>query len=290
MTWRRSRRCRPSTRRSSGTGTRGCARRTTSRSSSATTTGATCASCPTRSCRSAAAATACTTTSTTSAAAATTSGSTPSTSPTPGSSCNLAYTYGVDRLWVVNVGDMKNEELPAPVLPRLRVGPGPPGRCEQLGDWERQYAAQNFGADAGRRDRRGAARRTGTLQSRRKPELLNRRITLDPAKDLATDSSAVVYDDQGTPFSLDRLPARWTGSPRSGRRWPRGPSGSRPALPAAWQDAYYQLVYYQVKATANLYALRQRRSSPTSCTPRRAGPPPTTSPTSPRPGSPRTRR
>ena len=25
---------------------------------------------------------------------------------------NLSYTYGVDRLWVVNVGDLKNEELP----------------------------------------------------------------------------------------------------------------------------------------------------------------------------------
>jgi hypothetical protein len=25
---------------------------------------------------------------------------------------DLTYEYGVDRLWVVNVGDMKNEELP----------------------------------------------------------------------------------------------------------------------------------------------------------------------------------
>ena len=38
------------------------------------------------------------------------------------------------------------------------------------------------------------------LQSRRKPELLNRQISLDPAKDPAKDSSAVVYDDQATPF------------------------------------------------------------------------------------------
>ena len=34
------------------------------------------------------------------------------------------------------------------------------------------------------------------LQSDRKPELLNRKITLDPMKDPAKDASAVLYSDQ----------------------------------------------------------------------------------------------
>ena len=40
------------------------------------------------------------------------------------------------------------------------------------------------------------------LQTIRKPELLNRKISVDPTKDIRTDSSAVVYDDTATPFSL----------------------------------------------------------------------------------------
>ena len=94
------------------------------------------------------------------------------------------------------------------------------------------------------------------LQSRRKPELLNRHISVDPTKDLSTDESAVVYDDQGNPFSLvnyremDRVTAQWTALAARAERIGR-------TLPAAWRDAYYQLVLYQVKATANLYELRR---------------------------------
>jgi hypothetical protein len=90
----------------------------------------------------------------------------------------------------------------------------------------------------------------GHLQSRRKPELLNRRITTDPA------TGAVTYDDRQTPFSLtayremDRVTAEWQAlAARAGRIKAR--------VPAARQDAFYQLVWYQVAATANLYELRR---------------------------------
>jgi hypothetical protein len=166
---------------------------------------------------------------------------------------HLAYTSGVDRLWMVNVGDLKNEELPTQFFLDYAWNPSawPVGR---LGEWERGYAAENFGpalADA----IGDVLGEYGRLQSRRKPELLNRRITLDPAKDLATDPSAVLYDDQGNPFSLtdyremDRVTAQWQALAARATR-------IKAALPAADQDAYFQLVYYQVKATANLYALR----------------------------------
>jgi glycosyl hydrolase family 115 (putative glucuronidase)/glycosyl hydrolase family 115 len=166
---------------------------------------------------------------------------------------HLAYTSGVDRLWMVNVGDLKNEELPTQFFLDYAWNPSA-WPVQRLGEWERQYAAQNFG-DRLAREIAGVLGDYGHLQSRRKPELLNRRITLDPAKDPATDSSAVVYDDQGNPFSLtdyremDRVTAEWQALAARATR-------IRNALPAAWQDAYFELVYYQVNGTANLYALR----------------------------------
>jgi hypothetical protein len=167
---------------------------------------------------------------------------------------NLSYSHGVDRLWVVNVGDLKNDELPLQMYLDYAWDPSSLP-LDRIDDWERQYAAQNFGG------RHAAAiadvlNTYGHLQSRRKPELLNRKISLDPSKDLATDSSAVVYDDEASPFSLtdyrelDRVTAEWQRLAAKAER-------IRRSLASSDQDAYYELVYYQVKATANLYALRR---------------------------------
>ncbi|MPZ85863.1 MAG: glycosyl hydrolase [Actinophytocola sp.] len=167
---------------------------------------------------------------------------------------NQAYSYGVDRLWVVNVGDLKNEELPLQFFLDYAWDPDR-WPAERLDEWERRYAAQNFGPE-----RAGEIAEVlhtyAHLQARRKPELLNRRISVDPEKDLATDSSAVVYDDEASPFSLtdyqemDRVTAEWQRLAAEAER-------IRTRLPSADQDAYYQLVFYPVKATANLYALRR---------------------------------
>jgi hypothetical protein len=167
---------------------------------------------------------------------------------------HLAYTSGVDRLWMVNVGDLKNEELPTQFFLDYAWNPQA-WPVRRLGAWERQYAAQNFGARLAPAIAE-VLDEYGHLQSRRKPELLNRRITVDPTKDLATDPSAVVYDDQANPFSLtdyremDRVTGQWQALAARATR-------IRDALPAAWRDAYFELVYYEVKATANLYALRR---------------------------------
>ncbi|GAA3342145.1 glycosyl hydrolase 115 family protein [Amorphoplanes nipponensis] len=158
---------------------------------------------------------------------------------------NLAYRSGVERLWMVNVGDLKNEEQPTQFFLDYAWKPFPLGG---LGEWERGYAAQNFGAAlAG--DIADVLSDYGHLQSRRKPELLNRRITVDPA------TRAITYDDQASPFSLtdyreiERVTAQWQALAARAER-------IKARVPAAWQDAYFQLVWYQVKATANLYALR----------------------------------
>lgn len=167
---------------------------------------------------------------------------------------HLTYAYGVDRLWVVNCGDMKAEELPLQFFLDYAWNPER-WPLERLGEWERRYAEQNFGPEHAE-EIAEILHTYGVLQARRKPELLNRRITVDPDKDLATDPEAVVYDDQASPYSLvhyrelERVTEEWRALAERAEK-----VGA--ALPKDYEDAYYQLVLYQVKATANLYALRR---------------------------------
>lgn len=160
---------------------------------------------------------------------------------------STAYEYGVDKLWVVNVGDLKNEELPTQFFLDYAWNPDA-WPVSKLPEWERRYAEENFGpAHAA-----GIAEvldTYGHLQSRRKPELLNRRITT------AADGT-VTYDDQQNPYFLEnyremeRVTAEWQALADRAER-------IRRRLPLSYQDAYHQLVGYAVTATANLYALRQ---------------------------------
>ncbi|MFI5750761.1 glycosyl hydrolase 115 family protein [Streptomyces sp. NPDC051644] len=162
--------------------------------------------------------------------------------------------YGNHGLWVTNVGDFKGNELPTQFFLEYAWNPER-WTLDRLPEWEEQYARQNFGEKQAA-DVAEVLGTYGRLQSRRKPELLNRKITLDPAKDPAKDGSAIVYDDQATPFSivdyreLERVTEDWqrlaADAGRIGRK-----------LPASVQDAWYELVGYEVQATANLYALRE---------------------------------
>ncbi|MFI6280802.1 glycosyl hydrolase 115 family protein [Streptomyces sp. NPDC050988] len=159
-----------------------------------------------------------------------------------------AVAYGNRELWVTNVGDLKGNELPTEFFLNYAWDPGR-WPLDRLGEWERRYARQNFGGAAAAEisSISSVLARYAQLQSRRKPELLNRRITLVDGK--------VVYDDQQTPFyfghrELERVTEEWRrlgkDAERIGRR-----------LPAADQDAWFELVGYEVAATANLYGLRQ---------------------------------
>ncbi|MFI6344627.1 glycosyl hydrolase 115 family protein [Streptomyces sp. NPDC050560] len=164
------------------------------------------------------------------------------------------FAYGNRGLWVTNVGDLKGNEAATQFFLDYAFSPGRWGP-DALPEWEHRYARQNFGeAQAGAIA--GILARYGQLQAARKPELLNRRITLDPAKDPATDDTAVVYDDEATPFAetghreLERVTATWRrlaeDAERVGKRLPEGD-----------QDAWFELVGYNVAATANLYRLRE---------------------------------
>ncbi|MEW2397547.1 glycosyl hydrolase 115 family protein [Streptomyces sp. NPDC046862] len=164
-----------------------------------------------------------------------------------------AHAYGNHGLWVTNVGDLKGNELPTEFFLNYAWNPERLG-LEDLEEWERRYARQNFGP-AQAEGVAAVLAAYGQLQARRKPELLNRRITLDPAKDPTTEESAVVYDDQETPYyfghrELERVTEEWRRLAKSADRIAR-------RLPARVRDAWFELVGYQVQATANLYALRE---------------------------------
>ncbi|HET9953293.1 MAG TPA: glycosyl hydrolase 115 family protein, partial [Polyangiaceae bacterium] len=169
---------------------------------------------------------------------------------------NLSYSYGVNRLWVVNVGDMKNEEHPLEFFMDYAWSPEQ-WPLERLADWQEQWAAQQFGADYAVAIK-DILHDYSRLQSLRKPELTNRSITLNPAKDIsdpAQTGDAVVYDDAASPFSLlnyrelETLAEDW-------KNLAQDAAVVRDSLPAELKDAYYQLVFYQVQATAYLYEHR----------------------------------
>jgi hypothetical protein len=167
---------------------------------------------------------------------------------------NQAVSYGDSRLWVTNVGDLKNNEAPTQFFLDKAWNPDR-WSADRVPQWQQQYAAENFGSPEASSIAHVLAD-YGHLQAIRKPELLNRKISLDPAKDPATDPSAIVYDDQATPFSmsdyreLDRVTAQWQSLAARAEQIGH-------ALPARDHDAYYELVLYEVKATANVYAMRR---------------------------------
>ncbi|MFJ8060773.1 glycosyl hydrolase 115 family protein [Streptomyces sp. NPDC096142] len=157
---------------------------------------------------------------------------------------HATHAYGNHGLWVANVGDLKGNELPTEFFLDYAWNPAA-WDADDLPRWELRYARQNFGAAEAVAIAEVLAA-YGQLQARRKPELLNRRITLADGR--------VVYDDQQTPFAFDhreleRVTEEWR---QLGRRAER--IGRR--LPAGVRDAWYELVGYEVQATANLYGLR----------------------------------
>ena len=167
---------------------------------------------------------------------------------------NQSYTFGNHGLWMANVGDLKGNELPTQFFLDYAWNPGR-WSLDRLDDWLLGYARQNFGSPQAAAIADILAQ-YGQLQSRRKPELLNRSISLVPGKDLATDPSAVVYDDEASAFSvvnhheLERVSAEWQDLADRAK-------AVADRLPKRSQDGFFELIGYEVLATANLYALRQ---------------------------------
>ncbi len=138
----------------------------------------------------------------------------------------LASDYGADRLWIVNVGDLKPMELPIEFFLDYAWNPAAMP-VEALPAYTKGWATQQFGPE---RATEIAALLDGytKLNSRRKPELLS-----PETFSLANFNEA------------ERVEAQWADLEKRA-------DAVRAVIPAEQQDAFFQLVWFPVKASANL--------------------------------------
>ncbi|MBN9380890.1 MAG: glycosyl hydrolase 115 family protein [Chitinophagaceae bacterium] len=142
---------------------------------------------------------------------------------------HLTKQYGVDHIWIVNVGDIKPMELPIEFFLDYAWAPDK-WPADSLDTYVRQWASRQFGekyavpiADI--------LKKYTFYNSRRKPELLSpdtySLLHYDEAQQVVSDYNTLAYKAD----SIYNI------------------------LPSALRDAYFQLVLYPVKACANLNEL-----------------------------------
>jgi hypothetical protein len=142
---------------------------------------------------------------------------------------NLAYTHGVDRIWVVNVGDLKPMEYPISFFLDMAWNPAR-FRADNIHAWAEQWCVQQFGESYAVEAARLLNLYT-KYNSRVTPELLDdKTFSLDNYSEFETAVSD--YKD----LALDAL-----------RLYNR--------LPAEYRDAFDELVLFPINATSNLYEM-----------------------------------
>jgi hypothetical protein len=142
---------------------------------------------------------------------------------------HLAYRYGTDRIWIVNVGDIKPMELPVSFFLAYAWDPEK-WPADRVQDFTRLWAEQQFGRDYADSIAYILDRYT-QFNARRKPELLSPEtyslINYREAESVMGEYSA-----------LSEKAQRIAG-----------------LLPDEYKDAYYQLVLFPVEACCNINEL-----------------------------------
>lgn len=142
---------------------------------------------------------------------------------------NLTYRYGVDELWIVNVGDLKPMEYPIQFFMDMAWNPGR-FHEDNLLEHTEEFCARQFGAQYAKE----AAQLINTYtkyNARVTPELLNEKTF-----SLSNYSEFQKVVDDYRMLLLDALKLNYL-------------------LPADCRDAYDQLVLFPIQACANLYEL-----------------------------------
>jgi hypothetical protein len=142
---------------------------------------------------------------------------------------HLAYRHGVDRIWLVNVGDLKPMEFPIKFFLDYAWNPDK-WPAESLPEYTRLWAEQQFGPKYAA-DIADILNKYTKYNGRRKPEML--------APDTYSlinyrEAETVVADYNKLAERADKI---------------------YKAMPAEYKDAYYQLVLHPVIACANLNEL-----------------------------------
>jgi hypothetical protein len=142
---------------------------------------------------------------------------------------NLALAYGADRIWIVNVGDLKPMEFPIDFFLNLARDPKRWPK-QKIGEFTRLWAEREFGG-AHATEIADLVSRTLMYNGRRKPELL------EPATYSLIDyqeADRVVADYKEIVAKAEKISA---------------------ALPENARDAFFQLVTHPAKANAQVTEL-----------------------------------
>jgi hypothetical protein len=139
---------------------------------------------------------------------------------------NLAYRYGANRIWIVNVGDLKPMEFPTEFFLTMARDPAAIKK-EDLQKYTERWAAREFGEDHAR-EIASIVSETKRLNGRRKPELIDANTF---SVENYGEADRVVGEYQALLARAEKLAS---------------------LLPQEAQSAYYQLVLHPVKAPANL--------------------------------------
>ena len=142
---------------------------------------------------------------------------------------HLAYDHGVNRLWIVNVGDIKPMEFPTEFFLDYARNPDA-WPAERLPEYTKLWAEHQFGEKHAKEITSILTKYT-QFNSRRKPELLS------------PDTYSLVNFHEA-----ERVVAEYNNLLEKAKRIGE-------ALPREYKDAYYQLVLHPVAACANLNEL-----------------------------------
>jgi len=139
---------------------------------------------------------------------------------------HLAYEYGVDRIWIVNVGDIKPMEFPIEFFMDYAWNPEE-WPVERLAEYSHLWAEEQFGKEYADQIAHILNQYT-RFNTRRKPELLS-----------PETYSLVNYQEAET------VVAEYNKLVQEARQ-------INEALPVEYRDAFFQLVMHPVAACANL--------------------------------------
>jgi hypothetical protein len=142
---------------------------------------------------------------------------------------HLAHEYGANRLWIVNVGDIKPMEFPTEFFLDYAWNPDA-WPAERLPEYTKRWAQRQFGEQHAAEIANILTKYT-QFNSRRKPELLS------------PDTYSLINNHEA-----ENVVAEYSALLEKAKR-----IGA--ALPKEFSDAYYQLVLHPVTACANLNEL-----------------------------------
>ena len=142
---------------------------------------------------------------------------------------HLAYEYGVDKIWIVNVGDLKPMEFPISFFLDYAYNTKKWNE-DNLTNYFTQWAGEQFGERYGK-EIGEILLKYSQYSSRKKPELLD-----------ANTYSLNNYDE------FKRVLQQWTEVLQQANKLNQ-------SLPAEYKDAFFELVLHPVQAFENLHQL-----------------------------------